>query len=120
MLAMWQVYCIWFARNSTTSCEYREITVLLVVGATNFWCSNSKDHMKTEMHSKAMSLYHQKPHRVSVKPRDNQEIGVAHKPISPKNQPQFSQTTMGQYWVKLSPTSFQIDLKFLLRNKKKY
>ena len=26
-------------------------------------------------------------------------VGVAHRVKSPKNQPQFSQTTMGQYWL---------------------
>jgi len=31
--------------------------------------------------------------------RDDEEVGVAHKAKSPKNQPQFSQTTMGQYWL---------------------
>jgi len=31
--------------------------------------------------------------------RDNEEVGVAHEVKSPKNQPQFSQTTMGQYWL---------------------
>ena len=48
--------------------------------------------------------------------RDNQEVGVAHDTISPKNQPQFSQM-MGQYCLdKTKPkTSFQINLKKLLR-----
>ena len=31
--------------------------------------------------------------------RDNKEVGVAHEVKSPKTQPQFSQTTMGQYWL---------------------
>jgi len=30
--------------------------------------------------------------------RDNEEVGMAHKVELPENQPQFSQTTMGQYW----------------------
>ena len=30
---------------------------------------------------------------------DDEEVGVAQKVKSPKNQPQFSQTTMGQYWL---------------------
>jgi len=30
---------------------------------------------------------------------DNKEVGVAHKVKSPKNQPQFSQTMMEQYWL---------------------
>ena len=35
--------------------------------------------------------------------RDN-EVGVAHKVKLPKKQPQFSQTTMGQYWLgKIKP-----------------
>jgi len=34
-----------------------------------------------------------------VHSRDDEEIGVAHQVKSPKNQPQFSQTTMGQYWL---------------------
>jgi len=29
----------------------------------------------------------------------NQEVGVAHEVKSPENQPQFSQKTMGQYWL---------------------
>ena len=38
---------------------------------------------------------------------------MAHQVKSPENQPQFSQTTMGQYWLcKTKPkTSFQIDPK---------
>jgi len=32
---------------------------------------------------------------VVVHSRDGQEVGVAHKVKLPKNQPQFSQTTMG-------------------------
>jgi len=31
--------------------------------------------------------------------RDDEEVGVAHEVESPKYQPQFSQTTMGQYWL---------------------
>jgi len=34
-----------------------------------------------------------------VHSRDDQEVGVAHKVKSPKNQPEFSQMTMGQYWL---------------------
>jgi len=34
-----------------------------------------------------------------VHSRDNKGVGVAHKIIPPKNQPQFSQTMMGQYWL---------------------
>ena len=30
---------------------------------------------------------------------DDEEIGVAHEVKSPENQLQFSQTTMGQYWL---------------------
>ena len=31
--------------------------------------------------------------------RDNQDIRVAREVASPKNQPQLSQTMMGQYWL---------------------
>jgi len=31
--------------------------------------------------------------------RDDEKVGVAHKVKSPKNQPQFSQTTMAQHWL---------------------
>jgi len=31
--------------------------------------------------------------------RDKQEVGASHKVKSPKNQPQFSQMMMGQYWL---------------------
>ena len=31
--------------------------------------------------------------------KDDQEVGAAHEVKSPKNQPQFSQTMMGQYWL---------------------
>jgi len=31
--------------------------------------------------------------------RDHQGLGVAHKKISPKNQPYLSHTTMWQYWL---------------------
>ena len=34
-----------------------------------------------------------------VHSRDDKEVGVAHEVKSPKNQPQFSQITMGQYWL---------------------
>jgi len=34
-----------------------------------------------------------------VHSRDDQEVGVAHEVKSPENQPQFSQKTMGQYWL---------------------
>ena len=33
-----------------------------------------------------------------VHSRDDEEVGVAHEVKSPENQPQFSQTRMGQYW----------------------
>ena len=36
---------------------------------------------------------------IMVHSRDDQEVGVAHKVKSPENQPHFSQTTMGQYWL---------------------
>ena len=36
---------------------------------------------------------------IVVHSRDDEEVGVAHKVKSPENQPQFSQTTMGQYWL---------------------
>jgi len=52
-----------------------------------------------------------------VHSRNNKGVGVAHKVISPKNQPQLSHTTMGQYW--LSVKSFQIDLKCCYGIKKK-
>jgi len=35
---------------------------------------------------------------------------MAHEVKSHENQPQFSQTTMGQYWL-LAQTSFQVNLK---------
>jgi len=39
-----------------------------------------------------------------VHSRDDQEVGVAHGVKSPENQPQFSQMTMGQYWLgKIKP-----------------
>ena len=31
--------------------------------------------------------------------RNHKRVGVAHEIISPKNQPQFSQMTMRQYWL---------------------
>jgi len=36
---------------------------------------------------------------IVVHSRDDEEVGVAHEVKSPKNQPRFSQTTMGQYWL---------------------
>ena len=39
-------------------------------------------------------------------------VGMAHKITSPKNQSQFSLTTMRQYWLgKTKPKSFQINPK---------
>jgi len=34
-----------------------------------------------------------------VHSRDHKAVGVAHEIISPKNQPQFSQKTIEQYWL---------------------
>ena len=34
-----------------------------------------------------------------VHSRDDEEVGMAHEVKSPENQPQFSQTTMGHYWL---------------------
>jgi len=31
--------------------------------------------------------------------RDDEEVGVDHEVKSPENQPRFSQTMMGQYWL---------------------
>ena len=36
--------------------------------------------------------------------RDDKEVSMAHEVKLPKNQPQFSRTTMGQYWLgKINP-----------------
>ena len=35
----------------------------------------------------------------SYSSRDDQEVDMANEVKSPENQPQFSQTTMGQYWL---------------------
>jgi len=44
---------------------------------------------------------------IVVHSRDDQEVGVAHKVKSPKNQLQFSQMMLGQYWLgKTSPNKF--------------
>jgi len=53
--------------------------------------------------------------------RDDVEVGVAHEVKSPKNQLQFSQTTMGQYWLgitepKEAVRSIQKAFKKLPRN----
>jgi len=61
---------------------------------------------------------------IVVHNRDDQEVGMAHKVKSPENQPQFSQMTMGQYWLgKTKPKqafrSTQNAFKKLLRNLKK-
>jgi len=40
---------------------------------------------------------------------DDQEVGVVHAIISPKNQPQFSQTIIRQYWLgKQSPNKLSV------------
>ena len=44
----------------------RNYSAAFVIGATNFRCSNFKDHSKTDMHTKAMSLYCGKTARSSV------------------------------------------------------
>ena len=36
---------------------------------------------------------------VGLYSRDHKGVGVVHKITSPKNQPQFSPTTMRQYWL---------------------
>jgi len=56
-----------------------------------------------------------------VHSRDDKDVGMAQKVKSPENQPQFSQKTMGQYWLapnKLSDQSEML-LKKLPRNLKK-
>jgi len=54
--------------------------------------------------------------------RDNEEVGMAHEVKSPENQPQFSQTTMGQYWLgKTKPKqAFRNAFKKLPWNFKKF
>jgi len=50
-----------------------------------------------------------------VHSRDDKGVGMAHEIKPPKNQPQFSQMTMEQYWLdKIEPKlrSFLIDPKF--------
>jgi len=59
-----------------------------------------------------------------VQSRDDEEVDVAHKVKSPKNHPQFSQMTMGQYWLgttkpKQAFRSNQNAFKKLPRNLKK-
>jgi len=59
-----------------------------------------------------------------VHSRDDEEVGMAHEVKSPENQPQFSQTMMGQYWLgKTNPKqafrSIQNVFKKLPRNFKK-
>ena len=44
----------------------RNYSSAFITGATNLWYSNFKDHAKTDMHSKAMSLYRQKTSSTSV------------------------------------------------------
>jgi len=34
-----------------------------------------------------------------VHSRNDEEVGMAHEVKSPENQPKFSQTMMGQYWL---------------------
>jgi len=48
-----------------------------------------------------------------VHSRDDKEVGIAHEVKSPKNQPLFSQTTMGQ--VKLSPKKLSDQPEMLLK-----
>jgi len=45
-----------------------------------------------------------------VHSRDDQEVGVAHKVESLKNQPQLSQTTMEQYWFSKTKLSDQPEI----------
>jgi len=45
-----------------------------------------------------------------VHSRDDQEVGVAHEVKSPENQPQFSQMTMGQYWLGITKLSDQPEM----------
>jgi len=56
--------------------------------------------------------------------RDDEEVVMAYEVKSPKNQPQFSQMTMGQYWLsktklKQAFTSTQTAFKKLPQNFKK-
>jgi len=44
----------------------RNYNAAFIVGATNLRCSSIKDHSKADMHTKVMSLYHEKMARSSV------------------------------------------------------
>jgi len=49
--------------------------------------------------------------------RGNQGVGVAHKIKPPKNQPQFFQMTMGQYWLdKTKPNKLSNQPEILSKN----
>jgi len=50
-----------------------------------------------------------------VHSRENKEVGMAHEVKSPKNQPQFSQTTMGQYQLG-NPKKLSDQSKMLLKS----
>ena len=47
--------------------------------------------------------------------RDHKKVGVAHEITSPKNQPQFSQTAMRQYWLAFNKLLRNFKF-FILRN----
>jgi len=52
-----------------------------------------------------------------VHSREDEKVGVAHEEKSPKNQPQFSQTTIGHYWwVKLNPNKLSDQPKILSKS----
>jgi len=52
-----------------------------------------------------------------VHSRINEEVGMAHKVKSPENQLQFSQTTMGHYWLgKLSPSKLSGESEMLSKS----
>jgi len=48
---------------------------------------------------------------------DDEEVSEAHEVKSPENQPQFSQTMMGQYWLgKISPNKLSGGSEMLSRS----
>ena len=54
---MTSLYCSVCQEFDYRSRELRNYSAAFVTGASNLQCSNFKDHSKTDMHTKAMSLY---------------------------------------------------------------
>jgi len=62
------------------------------------------------LHPKRCAMHALSRTTIVVHSRDDKEVGIAHEVKSSKNQPQFSQMMMGQYWLDPNKPSDQPEM----------